>query len=122
MEGYMSFLESPQLALLERFLDVASMRQTLVTTNLANIDTPGYHTRDIDFRGELRRAMEGDAPGMTSPFVLPVRGLMERPDGNNVSADREAMLLAEVQLQFKAATAVIRAEFARLSTAIREGQ
>jgi flagellar basal-body rod protein FlgB len=122
MEGYMSFLDSPQLALLERFLDVASMRQTLVTTNLANIDTPGYHTRDIDFRGELRRAMEGDAPGMTSPFVLPVRGLMERPDGNNVSADREAMLLAEVQLQFKAATAVIRAEFARLSTAIREGQ
>ncbi len=118
----MSFLDSPQLALLERFLDVASMRQTLVTTNLANIDTPGYHTRDIDFRGELRRAMEGDAPGMTSPFVLPVRGLMERPDGNNVSADREAMLLAEVQLQFKAATAVIRAEFARLSTAIREGQ
>ena len=118
----MSWINSSQLALLERFLDVTSMRQTLVTTNLANIDTPGYHTRDVDFRGELRRAMEGESPALTSPFVMPVRGLMERPDGNNVSPDREAMLLAEVQLQFKAATAVIRAEFARLSTAIREGQ
>jgi flagellar basal-body rod protein FlgB len=45
-----------------------------------------------------------------------------RPDGNNVSADREAMLLAEVQLQFKAATSILRAQFAQLSTAIREGQ
>ncbi len=118
----MSWLNSPQLALLEKYLDVTTMRQTLVTTNLANIDTPGYHTRDVDFRGELRRAMEGETPGVTSPFVMPVRGLMERPDGNNVSPDREAMLLAEVQLQFKAATAVIRAQFAQLSTAIREGQ
>ena len=118
----MSWLNSAHLALLERYLDVTTMRQTLVTTNIANIDTPGYNTRDVDFRGELRRAMDGEAPGDTSPFVMPVRGLVERPDGNNVSPDREAMLLAEVQLQFKAATAVIRAEFAQLSTAIREGQ
>jgi flagellar basal-body rod protein FlgB len=54
--------------------------------------------------------------------VLPVRGLIARPDGNNVSVDRESMLLAEVQLQFKAATAIIRSEFSGLSTAIREGQ
>jgi len=118
----MSWLNSAHLALLERYLDVTTMRQTLVTTNIANIDTPGYHTRDVDFRGELRRAMDGDPQGITSPFVMPVRGLVERPDGNNVSPDREAMLLAEVQLQFKAATAVIRAQFAQLSTAIREGQ
>ena len=118
----MSWLNSAHLALLERYLDVTTMRQTLVTTNIANIDTPGYNTRDVDFRGELRRAMDGEAPGVASPFVMPVRGLVERPDGNNVSPDREAMLLAEVQLQFKAATAVIRAEFAQLSTAIREGQ
>jgi flagellar basal-body rod protein FlgB len=118
----MSWLNSAQLHLLERYLDVSSMRQTLVTTNLANIDTPGYHARDVDFRGELSRAMNGEDTGLTSPFVMPVRGLVERPDGNNVSADRESLLLAEVQLQFKAATSVLRAEFAQLSTAIREGQ
>jgi len=89
---------------------------------LANIDTPGYHARDVDFRGELARAVSGQDSGLTSPLVMPVPGLVERPDGNNVSADREAMLLAEVQLQFKAATVVLRAEFAQLSTAIREGQ
>ena len=118
----MSWLDSPQLHLLEKYLDISSMRQTLVSSNLANIDTPGYHARDVDFRGELARAVSGQDSGLTSPLVMPVSGLVERPDGNNVSADREAMLLAEVQLQFKAATVVLRAEFAQLSTAIREGQ
>ena len=118
----MSWLNSAPLLLLERYLDVTTMRQTLVTTNLANIDTPGYHTRDVDFRGELQRTMNGEDTSLTSPFVLPVRGLIARPDGNNVSVDRESMLLAEVQLQFKAATAVLRSQFAELSTAIREGQ
>lgn len=118
----MSWLNSAPLLLLERYMDVTSMRQTLVTTNLANVDTPGYHTRDVDFRGELQRVMSGQDTSMTSPFVMPVRGLIARPDGNNVSVDRESMLLAEVQLQFKAATAVLRTEFAEISTAIREGQ
>ena len=118
----MSWLNTPQMMLLERYLDVSSMRQTLVTTNLANVDTPGYHTRDVDFRGELQRATDGMDMGLTSPFVVPVRGLLARPDGNNVSVDRESLLLAEVQLQFKAATSVLRAQFAMIQTAIREGQ
>jgi flagellar basal-body rod protein FlgB len=118
----MSWLHSANLAVLERYLDVQSMRQALVSTNIANVDTPGYHTRDIDFRGELQRAMSGQADDASSPFVVPVRGLIARPDGNNVNVDRESMLLAEVQLQFKAAAAVLRAEYAQIHTAIREGQ
>lgn len=117
----MSWLATPNLLLLERYLDVSSMRQTLIASNLANVDTPGYHTRDLDFRGELQGAMEGLAIQTASPFVVPVRGLLARPDGNNVNVDRESMLLAETQLQFKAATAILKAEFAELSTAIKEG-
>jgi flagellar basal-body rod protein FlgB len=118
----MSWINSAQFALLERFLDVSAMRQSIITTNVANVDTPGYQTRDVDFRGELVRAMNGEDTSQTSPLVVPVRGLVARPDGNNVSADREGLLLAEVQLQFKAATALLRSEYAQLSTAIREGQ
>jgi flagellar hook-associated protein 1 len=38
----MSWMSTPQMLLLERYLDVVSMRQTLVSTNVANVDTPGY--------------------------------------------------------------------------------
>jgi flagellar basal-body rod protein FlgB len=118
----MSWLNSTQFMLLERFLDATSMRQTLVTTNIANVDTPGYHTRDIDFRGELQRVLNGEDTSQTSPFVMPVRGLIARPDGNNVSVDRESLLLAEVQLQYKSATALLRSQFSQINAAIKEGQ
>jgi len=49
----MSFLDSPGTNLLARYLDLAAMRQSLITSNIANVDTPGYRTRDIDFHGEL---------------------------------------------------------------------
>jgi flagellar basal-body rod protein FlgB len=119
----MSWLQSQNLFVLQRFMDVDVMRQTLVSTNIANVDTPGYHTRDVDFHGEMARAMNGgtEDDGM-SPFVAPVRGLLARPDGNNVNVERESMLLAKVQLEFKTATAVLRAEFGMIHTAIREGQ
>lgn len=118
----MSWVNSGQMNLLERFLDGVSMRQALVSTNLANVDTPGYQTRDADFRSQLQLALNGDDFGATAPFVLPVRGLISRPDGNNVSVDRESLLLAEVQLQYKSATSILRAKFAQLTNAIREGQ
>lgn len=118
----MSWMDTSNLLLLQRYLDLSAMRQTLVATNLANVDTPGYHTRDVDFRGELARAMDGFVNDGMSPFVMPVRGLLARPDGNNVNVDRESMLLAETQLQFKTATTLLKAEFAEISTAIKEGQ
>ena len=44
---------------LGRFLDLTVFRQALITSNLANIDTPGYRTRDVNFRQELERAAGG---------------------------------------------------------------
>lgn len=41
----------------ERYLDLLSARQKLLASNLANADTPGYKTRDIDFQREFRRAL-----------------------------------------------------------------
>ena len=117
----MSFMNTAQLQLLERFLDLASTRQALLSGNIANLDTPGYHTRDIDFRGELVRAMNGDEFGTTQPFVREVPGLIARPDGNNVSVDREGLLLSEVQLQFNAASQMVKNEFKILKIAISEG-
>ncbi|MGB7640237.1 MAG: hypothetical protein WBL82_03080, partial [Terriglobales bacterium] len=55
------------------------------------------------------------------PVAREVRGLVERPDGNNVSVERESLLLAENQLRFEVAVAFLKAEFHRLSTAINGG-
>ena len=47
---------------------------------------------------------------------------MERPDGNNVSLDREGLLLAQTQLQFHMGISLIKEEFHRIQMAIEEGK
>lgn len=117
----MSLIDTPNLDLLQRFLDLASYRQALVANNLANIDTPGYQTRDILFREEMNRAENGIPEDAMHPIALRVPGLISRPDGNNVSLDREGLLLLETQLQYHTATELIRTEFQILQEAITGG-
>ncbi|HLW87083.1 MAG TPA: flagellar basal body protein [Terriglobales bacterium] len=116
----MNDVSTPTMNLLEKVLDVTAQRQQLVTANIANIDTPGYQTKDIDFHSELQRAVNG-GPANFLPAVRPVQGLLERPDGNNVSMDREGLLLAETQMQFSLGVQLLHHEFQNLLSAISEG-
>jgi flagellar basal-body rod protein FlgB len=117
----MSFVNTAQMHLLEKFLDLAAQRQGLLSSNIANIDTPGYRTRDIDFHGELVRASQSEEAGPTEPLIREVPGLIARPDGNNVSVDREGLLLSQVQLQFDAASQLVKDQFRLITMAIDKG-
>ncbi|HXZ11133.1 MAG TPA: flagellar basal body protein [Candidatus Sulfotelmatobacter sp.] len=117
----MSLFDIPDLLFLERYLDLTSYRQTLVAANLANVDTPGYRTRDVPFRATLQWASFSGFEAPLSPMPQPVYGLTERPDGNNVSLDREGLLLAQTQLQYKTAIEFIRSDFRTLHGAINDG-
>jgi flagellar basal-body rod protein FlgB len=108
-----------------RYLDLSTQRMQLISSNMANVDTPGYRTQDIDFETEFslaaaqalaeRNGIEQSPPRVR---IRQVDGLLERPDGNNVSLDREGLELGELQLQFRAATELLKREFTRVSDAI----
>jgi flagellar basal-body rod protein FlgB len=101
---------------LERYMDLLSVRQKLVASNIANVDTPGYRTRDIDFQAEFQGALGG------SPRVSDVPGLAVRNDGNDVSLDRESRLLAENALRFQVASSLLRTQLRTVRSAIEEGK
>jgi len=127
-----SMIETSMTEALGRFLDVDVARYKLVSTNLANIDTPGYRTRDLDFRAELQRAAAEEAGAesveeghlhlaSTGPVARQVHGLIERPDGNNVSVERESLLLAESQMKFNLGVQLLKDQFHLILTAINSG-
>jgi flagellar basal-body rod protein FlgB len=105
---------------IERYMDVLSTRQRQVAANIANADTPGYRTRDLDFQSELQRQMTGSAKPL--PVLHEVAGLPVRNDGNNVSLDREARLLAENALRFNVASNLLRSQIRMVKSAIDEGK
>jgi len=118
----MSLVDTAQINALTRFLDATTQRQQAISTNIANIDTPGYHAKDVDFRNLLEQASSGMMPASFQPGLREVQGLMERPDGNNVSLEREGLALADTQLQFQTGVQLLRSEFKRLQMAIQEGK
>jgi flagellar basal-body rod protein FlgB len=134
----MSMIDTPMMGALSRFLDVDVARLKLITANLANIDTPGYRTRDLDFHAELARAgaqagqnqAGGESGNLAyasytrasyTPVVRRLRGLLERPDGNNVSVERESLLLAETQMKYNLGVQLLKDEFHGISQAINSG-
>lgn len=98
-------------------MDLLSARQKLVASNIANSDTPGFKTRDIDFQSEFQGAIDSH-----NPRVEDVTGLKTKNDGNNVSIDREARLLAENALRFNLAAQLLKNQVRDIRSAIQEGK
>lgn len=105
---------------IERYLDLATSETKITAENMANIDTPGYQAQGMDFESEMRSAIAGVEQG--SPET-PVRlkkedGLVSRPDGNNVSMDKESLNLAEAQLKFRTGVTLLKQQYQMINDAI----
>ena len=113
---------------LARYLDLSGLELKLTAQNMANVDVPGYHTVGFNFAeameesiGQVLAERRDDAkalhPGVR---VSKIGGLIERPDGNNVSMDREGLKMAEAQLQFQIGEELLKHEFTNVTDAINE--
>ena len=102
---------------LEKYMDLVATRQKLVAANIANIDTPGYRTKDIAFQTEFQTLALGD-----KPRVVEVPDLKVKNDGNDVTLDREARLLSENSLRFNFAQTMLKDRIKGVENAIEESK
>jgi flagellar basal-body rod protein FlgB len=108
------------LQTLQGYLQAVTDRQQQITSNIANVDTPGYHGKDIDFQSEMREILDGNNSMRLQPATQDETGLTERPDGNNVDIDHEGLILAQTQLQYQLGVQLVKSQFHTLLTAIKE--
>lgn len=123
--------------ILKKALDFQSERQLLISSNISNIDTPGYQAKDIDFKGALKAALgSSDDLAMRSthrshigPNPDALKGLQaeifSEPDaaksnGNNVNIDKEMMKLAENQISYNATVQMLAKRTSTIRAAITE--
>ena len=102
---------------LGHFLSYLSQRQEVIASNIANADTPGYLTRDVEMPADFSSTLL-DA----SNAIVEAPDLATRNDGNNVSIDREARLLSDTSLKFNLAAQMVRGELKGIRSAIDEGR
>ncbi|MFL6451185.1 MAG: flagellar basal body rod protein FlgB [Bryobacteraceae bacterium] len=97
-------------------MTILSSRQKVVASNIANADTPGYKTQDLDFQSALQSATSAFQPTPTE-----VAGLRVKNDGNNVSLDRESRLLSENAMRFTIASNLLKSQLKVVRMAIDGG-
>lgn len=108
---------------LAKALDRTTVRHGLLTNNLANINTPGYKRRDVEFGIALEQEMNSGLRGAPSPDgeVKVTQGSM-RLDGNSAVLEQEMMGIAETELRYQALTEMTSRYFRGLRDAIKEGR
>ncbi|MCD6156123.1 MAG: flagellar basal body rod protein FlgB [Candidatus Atribacteria bacterium] len=122
-------------ALLERGLDFAAQRQELLASNIANVETPGYKRRDLDFESLLKGLEEQDnriGLARTSPrhlsgsvkneegFPVKEESITIRDDGSSVDVEREMVTLLENGLYYQVLSKLTSGKFRLLYTVLKE--
>lgn len=105
---------------LESMLDVAAFRQRILTSNIANADTPGYRAKDINFQRELDMAIETGNKSTSYTVFDPMTTLPNR-DGNTVNIEVEMAKIAENSLTYTAATQLLTMKLRMMKSAVRGG-
>jgi flagellar basal-body rod protein FlgB len=132
-------IQDPMVEAMGNYMTRLSRRQQVVASNIANIDTPGYKTKDVSFHLTMQEILSGDSlplntrrpeggllrgwvPIEPEPDVFETSGLPMRADRNNVDVDREMLKLSETSFTYAVATQLLRSKFRTISSAIQEGR
>jgi flagellar basal-body rod protein FlgB len=112
------------IASLRKALDGAAARQGAAAGNLANVETPGYRPRRVEFQDQLRAALqEADQADLdaVAPSLTVYAGPALRRDGNAVDLETEMSELAESSLQYQAVTRLLSRKLQMLRSVATEG-
>jgi flagellar basal-body rod protein FlgB len=136
-----NLFQSNALPVLEQVVNFSQARHNVLAGNIANLDTPGYRTRDIspdEFRSRLREAIEEsrspvaesantqsssfDPPSANNPFraVKDSLNSILRHDDGNVSMEQQIAELSKNQMQHNLAVNLLASQFRLLQAAISE--
>jgi flagellar basal-body rod protein FlgB len=117
----MSLLDTTQQAL-ESAMSGSMLRQTLLTNNLANVDTPGYQPEDVNFQSTLASAIQsGQSLGSVNYQPYSVAQSVG-PDGNGVSPEQQEASLSQNGLLYETLTQIATQRESILESAMGIGQ
>lgn len=120
--------------ILDKAADAANLRNELLTNNIANVSTPNYKRKDLDFESILQGELAGEKnlskavkkanqnlETLDAQVYTDNASLSYRLDGNNVDINTEEARLAENQIKYQALVDLMNQEFARYNTVLSSG-
>ncbi|MDR1440481.1 MAG: flagellar basal body rod protein FlgB [Clostridiales bacterium] len=125
----------------EKTLDAAWLRNEVLAHNIANVETPIYNRKDVDFESYLQSALGGDlddvivhrrhqfrmgasqdVSAVSAKVTEDYNTMAMRIDGNNVDVDEEMAEMAKNQIKYNVVTQNLNGKFTKLRHVITEGR
>ena len=117
--------------MLTKAADASWKRETVISNNIANVNTPGYKRKDLNFQGVLTEELgrckhesldskvsDVDLSRLDPQIYVDSANYSYRMDGNNVDIDTENVELASEQIRYEGLTDCINSEFERMKAVI----
>ena len=114
--------------LLEKMLDVSSVKHKVIANNIANVNTPGYKKMDVSFADQLEKALNESSvnkfDALQPKIVISKEDTSEtvRNDGNNVDMDKEVSSLVKNTLSYNIYTQLLSKKFEDIKSAIESSR
>lgn len=109
-----------QFGLLWQSLDMAAARHRVASMNIANINTPEYLAREVEFElprdGSSAELQQGLTPGQSR--VVTAESGPPRADGNNVDIDHEMGEVTRSELMYQTFSQILASRMATMRSAI----
>ena len=129
---------STTVELLGKSIDLRTKNQNLISSNIANAETPNYVPKSLAFEQELQGALKGGHKGaspVTNPRHIPLKGTKDRiqsvngqvietpaktpgKDGNSVELESEMTKMSENQIIYNASVQILSKKFSGIRSAI----
>lgn len=117
--------------LLTKAADASWKRETVISNNIANVNTPGYKRKDLNFQGVLTEELgrckhesldskvsDVDLSRLDPQIYVDSANYSYRMDGNTVDIDTENVELASEQIRYEGLIDCINSEFERMKAVI----
>jgi flagellar basal-body rod protein FlgB len=95
---------------LQYALDGLTMRQTVLSDNIANEGTPGYQAKQVDFESALNDALDNGSEPTASPTISGT-GAAAQADGNNVDLGDSLVGMQTATLQYRTVSEALSSKF-----------
>lgn len=128
-------LFSNTFSILKNGLDYSSLKQKIISQNIANVDTPKYKAKDVSFKGMLKSALSEPTRAYRTdhrhfefrhndnhPAVTQRNNVQYNHNGNSVDLDKEMAEMATNQIYFNALTDRLNGKFNSLQDVIKGGK
>jgi flagellar basal-body rod protein FlgB len=131
----LGFFKTPMIDAADSYMSRLSQRQQIISSNLANLETPGYKAKDVSFNATMQELLgdqelalgKSDSAHQGNTIrprneaqVFEVDGLTARADNNNVDLDKEMVKLGDTSFRYNLMLEIVKSKIKTLQSTVKD--